>query len=192
MTGAARSFSWFKFLQPPRQVNGVVRVQSFLMDEIAWETVRDEFAFDGSWRDICVFGATIAEWQRMMDVIRSVGYRLTYFCADQPTELPAKAVDAFPLPGECDRRLSVWFSDVLANCHFFTVDEIEFDIDPREVKGQRELNALFGFMRCLARATDKDVVLTAENMPEIVIFRVSPAKAAIEYHAFGGGHDWRK
>lgn len=162
------------------------------MDEIAWENVCDEFAFDGSWRDICVFGTTIADWQRMLDAIRSVGYRVTYFRADQPTELPTKAAEAFPTPEECDCRLSVWFADVLANCHFFTVNEIEFDIDPREVKGQQELNALFGFMRCVAQATNKDVVVTAENMPEIVIFRVSPGKAAIEYDAFGGWHDWRK
>src|SRR5262245_50232653 len=162
------------------------------MDEIAWETVRDEFAFDGSWRDIYVFGTTIADWQHTLDAIRSAGYRLTYFHAGQPTEMPSMAEDAFPLPDECDRRLSVWFGDVLANCHFFTDEEIEFDIDPREVKGQKGLNALFGFMRCLAQATDKDVVLTAENMREIVIFRVSPGKAAIEYHAFGGWHDWRK
>jgi hypothetical protein len=162
------------------------------MEEIAWETVRDEFAFDGSWRDIYVFGTTIADWQRMLDAIRSAGYRLTYFRADQPSELPTNAEDAFPLPDECDRRLSVWFADVLANCHFFTVEEIEFDIDPREVKGQEELSALLGFMRCLAHATDKEVVLTAENMREIVVFRVSPAKSAVEYHAFGGWHDWRK
>lgn len=162
------------------------------MDEIAWETVREEFAFDGSWRDIYVSGTTIADWQRMLTAIRSAGYRLTYFRADQPTEMPTNAGDAFPLPDECDRRLSVWFADVHANCHFFTVEEIEFDIDPRAVKGQEELNALFGFMRCLAQATDKEVVLTAENMPKIVIFRVSPGKAAIEYYAFGGWFDWRK
>jgi hypothetical protein len=162
------------------------------MDEIAWETVRDEFAFDGSWRDIYVFGTTIADWQRMLGAIRSAGYRLTYFRTDQPTEMPSKVEDAFPLPDECDRRLSVCIGDVLANCYFFTVEEIEFDIDPREVKGQQELNALFGFMRCLAHGTEREVVLTAENMREIVIFRVSPGKSPIEYHAFGGWHDWRK
>jgi hypothetical protein len=162
------------------------------MAEIAWENVRDEFAFDGSWRDICVSGTTVAHWQRMLDSIRSAGYRLTYFRDGQPGELPTKATDAFPLPGECDRRLSVWFGDVLANCHFFNVEEIEFDIDPREVKGQHELDALFRLMRCLAQATEKAVVLTAENMRETVIFRVSPGKPAIEYHAFGGRHEGRK
>jgi len=81
---------------------------------------------------------------------------------------------------------------VQANCHFFTVEEIEFDIDTREVKGQQELNALLEFMRCLAHATDKEAVLTAENMPEIVILRVRPGRTPIEYQEFGGWHDWRK
>jgi len=161
------------------------------MDEMTWDTVRGEFAFDGSWRDIYAFRTDIADWQRMLDAIRSAGYKIVYFRNDQPTEMPAEACQAFPLPGECDRRLSVWFANVLANCHFFTAEEIEFDIDPREVKGPMELNALFGFMRCLAQAMDRDVVLTPENMPEIVIFRVRP-KGAIEYQAFGGWHDWRK
>jgi hypothetical protein len=147
------------------------------MEEIAWETVRDEFAFDGSWRDIYVFGTTIVDWQRALDAIRLAGYKLTYFVADQPTEMPTRAVAAFPLPDESIRLLSVLFAGVLANCHFFTDEEIEFDIDPREVKGQQELSALLGFMQCLAQGTDKEVVLTAENMPEIVIFRVSPGSA---------------
>lgn len=155
------------------------------MDTIAWETVREEFAFDGSLRDIYVLGTTIADWQRMLDAIRVTGYRLTYFRAEQPTEIPTKAEDAFPLPNQADRRLSLWFADVLANCHFFTVEEIEFDIDPREVKSQHELNALFDFMRCLAQATNKEVVLTGENMRKIVIFRVAPGNAAIDYHAYG-------
>jgi hypothetical protein len=175
-----------------RNTKNKVRRLGSPMDEIAWETVRDEFVFDGSWQDIYVFGTSIADWQRMLDAIRSAGYRLTYFRTDQPTEMPTNAGDAFPLPGECDRRLSVWFADVIANCHFFTVEEIEFDIDPRELRGQQELNALFGFMRYLAQATDKEAVLTAENLREIFIFRVSPGKAAIEYHPFGGWHDWRK
>lgn len=162
------------------------------MDEIAWETVRREFDFDGSWRDIYVFGTTITDWQRVLDALRSSEYRLTYCLDDQSVEVPTNVVDAFPVPSECTHLLSVSFAEVTANCHFFTKGEIEFDIDPREVKGQRELNALFGFMRCLAEAVDKEVVLTPENAPEAVIFRVSPARSAIEHYPFGGWHDWRK
>ncbi|MBI3409427.1 MAG: hypothetical protein HY040_13885 [Planctomycetes bacterium] len=161
------------------------------MDGLAWDAVQEEFAFDGSWRDICVFRTDISDWQRMLDAIRGADYTVVYFRNDEATQLPGDASRAFPPAGECDRRLSVWFADVLANCHFFTVEEIEFDIDPREVKGQQQLDALFGFMRCLAQAVGKETVLTAENCPEVVIFRIRPENATIEYQPFGGWHDWR-
>ena len=158
---------------------------------LAWDAVCEEFAFDGSWRDICLFRTEIADWQRMLDAIREAGYSVAYFHDDQSTELPRDASQAFPLPGECDRRLSVWFADVQANCHFFTVEEIEFDIDPREVKGQQQLDALFSFVQCLAEAVGKETVLTAENSHDIIIFRARPGQATIEYQSFGGWHDWR-
>jgi hypothetical protein len=161
------------------------------MNGLAWNAVRDEFAFDGSWRDIYVLGTDMASWQRMLDGLRAAGYDLAYFRADQPSDLPAAAAQAFPSPAEPDRRLSIRFAGVLANCHFFTPEEIEFDIDPREVQGQEQLDALFGFMRCLAEAVGKEAILTAENWPDIVIFRVRPEQSAVEYQPFGGWHDWR-
>ena len=164
----------------------------FSKGSLPWETVRDEFAFDGSWRDIYVLRTEMADWQKLLDAIRAAGYTLSYFRNDQPVEMPADASQSFPLPDEFDRRLSVWFAGLQANCHFFTTEDIEFDIDPREVQGQQQLDALFGFMRCLADAVGKETVLTAENSPEIVIFRIRPGQAEIEHQAFGGWHDWRK
>lgn len=49
--------------------------------------------------------------------------------------MPTAAADAFPADGEADRMLSVKFAGVQANCHFFTRDEIEFDIDLFRVPG---------------------------------------------------------
>lgn len=161
------------------------------MDGLAWDDVREEFAFDGSWRDIYVLGTDMADWQRMLDALRQADYNLAYFRNSQPSELPAEAAQAFPLPEACDRLLAVRFAGVQANCHFFTSEEIEFDIDPREVKGQEQLGALFGFMRCLAETVGKEAILTAENYPEIIIFRVRPGQSAVEHRAFGGWHDWR-
>ena len=157
------------------------------MSGLAWKDVKGEFAFDGSWRDIYVFGADMAAWQRMLDGLRSAGYDLAYLRDGKSTELPARAENAFPVEGECDRMLSVRFSGVLANCHFFMPEEIEFDIDPREVKGQAQLDALFGFMRCLAVSVSRDAVLCPENCSEIIIFRV-PADGAVEYRECGGLH----
>lgn len=162
------------------------------MQSLPWELVSREFAFDGSWRDIIILHTDLADWQVALNVLRSANYKLVYYRNDQPSELPSGVCDTFPLPGECDRRLSIWFAGVLANSHFFTPDEIEFDIDPREITGQQQLDALFEFMKCLADAVGKPVALTAENCSEISIFRIQPDQATIEYRAFGGWHDWRK
>jgi hypothetical protein len=100
-------------------------------------------------------------------------------------ELPGRVEEAFPLDGQCDRLLSVRFCGVLANCHFFTPGEIEFDIDPREVAGQPQLDGVFGFMRCLAQSVGRDTVLCPENCPQNIIFRVRPGLPNVEYHVFG-------
>lgn len=161
------------------------------MDGLVWDAVSGEFAFDGSWRDIYVLGTDMADWQRILDALRQADYDLAYFRENLPAELPAEAPQAFPLSGACDRLLAVRFAGVQANCHFFTPEEIEFDIDPREVQGQEQLDAVFGFMRCITDAVGKEAILTAENSPEIIIFRVRPGQSAIEHRAFGGWHDWR-
>lgn len=153
---------------------------------LSWEEVSREFAFDGSWRDLYVFGTTMADWQRMLDWLWSSPYEVRYFRNEEPVELPREASHAFPLPDACDRLLSVTFAGVLANCHFFTAEEIEFDIDPRDVKGQHELDALLGFMQRLAAAVGKEVVLTPENFREAVIFRVRSGEEAVEWQPFGG------
>jgi len=153
---------------------------------LSWEAVHREFYCDGSWRDIYVLGTNMDDWQRMLDAVRASPYQVQYFRHSKPVELPAEAAEAFPLPDECDRLLSVTFSGVLANCFFFTDDEIEFDIDPREIKGQDELDSLLEFMHRLADGVGKDAILTPENMREIVIFRVRPGGADAEWQEFGG------
>ncbi len=153
---------------------------------LTWETARKEFEFDGSWKDIYVFQTTMSDWQHMLNTVRQSQYQVEYFRGGQPTQFPIDAIDAFPLDGESDRLLSVKFAGVLANCHFFGDGEIEFDIDPREVKGQTELDALFGFMRMLADAVGKEVVLTPENFREAIIFRIRPGSQEVEWQKFGG------
>ena len=158
------------------------------MDRLAWKTVSAEFAFDGGWRDIYVLDTDINVWQRVLDRIRHAAYDLVYYDGGNVSELPRTAVDAFPAEDGARRMLSIRVAEVLANCHFFTHDEIEFDIDPREVQGQRQLDGLLAFMQLLSDATGREAILTPENCREIVIFRSRPDQVAIEYHESG---DWR-
>ncbi len=155
------------------------------MSSLAWKAVQSGFLFDGSWRDIYVLGTDMAGWQRMLDGLRSADYDLRYFRDNKPTELPARAEDAFPNERERCPLLSVQFCGILANCHFLSFEEIEFDIDPREVSGQAQLDALLEFMRCLAAAVGQDAILCPENWPKSVIIRVTP-EGCFEHHAVNG------
>jgi hypothetical protein len=63
---------------------------------------------------------------------------------------------------------------MIINCHFFTEQEIELDLDPREVNSEERLNSLFRFMKVLGKHLGKEVILTLENSPHLVLLRTSP------------------
>jgi len=69
--------------------------------------------------------------------------------------------------------LRFWVGDVELACHFFVTNEIEFDLDPRQV-GESQLRALMEFMARLGDLTGKPVALTPENGPHAQIFRYEP------------------
>jgi len=152
------------------------------MKQLTWNTVNRAFEFEaGSFRDIYLLGTDLDAWQRMLDGLSARQYELAYFRDDQAIELPPDAIEVFASLPECYHQLSVNLCQVQANCHFFTPDDIEFNIDPREVKGQSELDAVFAFMRCLADSASMDAILTLEDSPDGVIFRVCPGQNEIDY-----------
>jgi len=153
---------------------------------LEWDRVRGEFYRDGSWRDIYVLGTSIEHWQRALDALRSSPFQMRYVRAAIECPLPSGAAEAFPEPGWADRLLSVDLHGPIANAHFFTETEIEFDLDPREVGSQRELDSILQFMHLLASATGREAILTPENQEHIVIFRVRPNDSRVEYAPFGG------
>jgi hypothetical protein len=149
---------------------------------VAWRRARGEFEFDGSWRDLYALGTDLADWQRLIDALRNGKYEVTCSRDGNPVDLPIDVRELMATHEEIGGLMSVTFSGITANCHFFTTDEIEFDIDPREVNGEEGLQALFGFMKFLASAISKVVVMTPENTPDHPIFRAQPGHPDVEYH----------
>lgn len=82
---------------------------------------------------------------------------------------------------------SVWL-----NCHFFTVDEIEFDLDPRDVSSAADFAALLHFMQGLGQAVNRPVLLTTEgwtednSISEKPIFTYKPQTNTLDYEPHGG------
>jgi hypothetical protein len=76
-------------------------------------------------------------------------------------------------------------SGVRLNCHFFDEQELEFDLDPSQVTGQVQLDGLLAFMRSLAAAVARTVLLSPENMHDHPFVRVAP-DGECEYISSGG------
>ena len=153
---------------------------------LTWNQVCGEFYCDGSWRDIYVLDTRIEHWQQALDALRRAYPQLAYTRAGMDSLLPTDATEAFPDPGFADCFLKIDLGGPTLNCHFFTDEEIEFDLNPREVENQQDFEKVIQFMRLLANATQRDTIVTPENQNDIIIFRVRPNNQSVEHKPFGG------
>ena len=138
-----------------------------------WNRVAGDFEPDGSLRDLYVLETSLDDWQRVLDALQERWPPLAYTLDGDPAVLPRRAEEIFDARRERAAMLSFVVAEATVNCHFFVEDEIEFDIDPREVSRPDQVDALTAFMATLGRVTAKTVLLTMENSPEAVIFRYS-------------------
>jgi hypothetical protein len=124
-----------------------------------WNTFAPEFYRDGSLRDIYVFNALLDDWTKAARFIVDRGYATRFSGAWTQSSFPSDIGTLFP-EGRKDELtlLSVDVFGVSINCHFFSADEIEFDLNPVEISGPDNLAAVFDFMSGLANAVGKDVV----------------------------------
>ena len=152
---------------------------------IAWDDLKAEFAWEGSWRDICVTGTTIADWRAALEMIQAAGFRLKFTIDGTESTPPDDVLQMFAQPRETSFLLAAFVGGVQLNCHFFAESEIEFDLDPREVVGQAELDAVITFLRKLAGSTQKCALMTPENTHEAAFIRVDPS-GIVQYISTGG------
>lgn len=142
---------------------------------MAWEEIASELAWDGAWRDIYVVGATIADWRRILALLNDMTPDALAFYVDGEKLLSAPSADLiFERRQETSTLLQVSAGNVHLNCHFFCEEEIEFDLDPRELRGEQDFQAVLAFMSTLANGTGKPAILTHENSQEAVIWTVQP------------------
>lgn len=88
--------------------------------------------------------------------------------------IPDRAEDAFEARADASVLLSFSIGNAVLKCHFFGVDEIELDLDPREIDDSDQFERLVAFVRLLGELTGKVVLLTPENFKERPILRYSP------------------
>ncbi len=140
-----------------------------------------EYAFepDGMLRDIYVFDTDVRDWQRVIDYLRARPYSLAFTAGDQFLPLP-DAARIFELQVELTCSLSVDRQGMNLMCHFFTTEQIELDLDPRDYADGRHIDELLAFMRGLGEVVDKPVILTPESSPRYPLLRFDPARGEME------------
>jgi hypothetical protein len=152
------------------------------VSDLNWLEVCDDWKVDGGLRDVHVFSASEADWQRLLDVVSRQGWASSYSEDGEPVPMPAEVGRIFE---HMKTRSVLWeirpTSEIKINCFFFSPDEIDFDIDPREIVGQSQLDAVCEFVRVVGKALDKPVAVTweGESAREAAFMRYEPETDAI-------------
>ncbi|MFC8202256.1 hypothetical protein ACFUTV_43800 [Streptomyces sp. NPDC057298] len=120
------------------------------MADLLWDDVRCFFdpEFMGALPDVRVPNTSVEDWQLVLDLVAEKGWKCQYSEGETVFPVPrAEAVLSRPADAECP-DLRVWPSvDVLAIFRFHVHDEVDFDVDLRELQGQERLDVFCGFLR---------------------------------------------
>jgi hypothetical protein len=145
-----------------------------------WADVAALFKFDGSWLDIYGPDNDAATWAQFLRALPGWRWRYRYTQTGDPSELPAGLVQ-FAEHFARGPLLQIQVGRVALNCHFFAEDQIELDLDPREVEGEADLRELLAFITCLSATLAGPVVLTPENMPSYELVRVDARRGTLRW-----------
>ena len=101
----------------------------------AWDDYKIEFVTDQFLLDIYVFDATLTDWQKLLNFVRSGSHQFSYVLDGMPAVLPHDAADIFRIRADVSVLLSVYLGGVVrVNCHFFDEAEIELDLQASEIQ----------------------------------------------------------
>jgi len=134
--------------------------------DLLWDDVKCFFDLDltGSLPDVRVPNASPEDWQAVLDLVAEKGWKYQYSEGETVLSMPwAETVLSRSTDAECP-ELRVWpTADVLAIFRFHADDEVDFDLDLRELQGQDRLDVLCDFLREIGRRLGKPVLMDPEG-----------------------------
>lgn len=140
------------------------------------------FENDGSLRDIYILSTKLEDWQSFLDFIKEGNWKVEFYKDSERTNyINFNASELFAKKNNYATTMTVMLEGLLVNCHFFSEDEIELDIDPVEVNNISRAESIFYFMVDIANRLNRDVSLTPENSPNHSLVRCRPQTSTIEY-----------
>ena len=136
-----------------------------------WEDIKWIFEPDGALRDIYVQEVSIDEWKIVIKLLNE-NYKVKYGDTNQISE--QYTIDyLIDQTGKIESKsAAIYLNDIRLNCHFFLEDQIEFDIDPKEVNTIKDFELIEIFMLEISKSTDKQITLTGENNPKFPLIKI--------------------
>ncbi|WP_328468893.1 hypothetical protein OHA21_00330 [Actinoplanes sp. NBC_00393] len=120
---------------------------------------------NGSAPDVVVADTALADWQLLLGLVRSHGWRCEYNRGDRVMPVPKSASGLFVFePGEPRTLLTVWPDPSLEwIIRPYAEEEILSDVDLHQIQGQERLDAFCQLLRTLGDALQKDVCVYSEG-----------------------------
>ena len=114
--------------------------------------------------DVYVADTTVADWQAVLDLVVEQRWAFEYSEGEAVLPLPrAATVLSRPAGAECP-NLRVWPDpEVCAIFRFLGEEQVDFDVDLRELQGQERLDVLCGFLAAIGRQLGKSVPMYFEG-----------------------------
>jgi hypothetical protein len=137
-----------------------------------WENINWIFKPDGSLRDIYIQNTSIEDWGKLIDLLNSK-YNLKYFLENKiDKDEVFKYLEDETGEVECS-TVSIEIENIKINCHFFLIEQIEFDIDPSEIKTKSDFEKVLSFMKSISSTLKKQITLTGENDANFPLVKIN-------------------
>jgi hypothetical protein len=138
-----------------------------------WEEIKWIFEPDGALRDIYVENVDIEDWKILIDYLNT-NYTVKYSSSEVNKINKDYVIQLLTdLTGEMDlKTVSIIIDNIIINSHFFSINEIEFDIKPEEIDSVISYEKVLSFMNEISRILNKQLILTGENQIECPLIKV--------------------
>lgn len=150
-----------------------------------WIEIKWIFEPDGSLRDIYVEKVTIEDWKILIEFLND-NYSIK-FGPTAENNFENKINSAYVtelLNGESKemecRTASILIDQIIINTHFFYSEQIEFDVDPREINNSLDYDKIINFMFEISKNLNKQVILAGENQIELPLIKVDFTTNSVE------------
>jgi hypothetical protein len=118
----------------------------------------------GSLPDLRVPDVSVEDWQAVLDLVAEKGWKHQYVEGGALLPVPrAEVVLSRPADAECPHLLVRPTAGVSAIFRFYADEEIDFDVDLRELQGQERLDVFCGFLGAIGRRLGKPVLMEPEG-----------------------------